>query len=303
MTQIYKPFRYPWAYQAFKKQQQLHWLPDEVPIADDIQDWKTVLNDSERSLLTNIFRFFTQADIDVGDTYTRHYLSQDGEVWGRPEVRMMLTSFANMEGIHVDAYSYLLESIGMPETTYQEFLEYAVMKEKHEYSMQEMDPVTRLAVYAAFVEGLQLFASFVILLNFPRFGKMKGMGQIIAWSVRDETLHVESLIRLAKELGLPDKQVILSHAKKIVEIEDRFIDLAFSQPVHGISADEVKKYIRYICDLRLTQLGFHDILYKVDNPLPWVEEMLNGVEFANFFEARVTEYSKAATTGDWDDIF
>ncbi|HVY13031.1 MAG TPA: ribonucleotide-diphosphate reductase subunit beta, partial [Alphaproteobacteria bacterium] len=156
------------------------------------------------------------------------------------------------------------------------------------------------------------FASFAILMNFPRFNKMKGMGQIITWSVRDETLHTQSIIKLFRSFieENPDvwneklQREIVTSCNTIVEHEDAFIDLAFELgAVEGLTAAEVKQYIRYIADRRLTQIGLQP-MYRVEkNPLPWMDEMLNGMEHANFFEARATEYSKAATQGSWEEAF
>ena len=194
---VYKPFRYPWAYEAWLTQQRVHWLPEEVPLADDVKDWHRNLSAAERNLLTQIFRFFTQADVEVNNCYMKHY----ARVFKPTEVLMMLSAFSNIETVHIAAYSHLLDTIGMPELEYQAFLKYKEMKDKFDY-MQSFTVDSRfeiaktLAAFGAFTEGLQLFASFAILLNFPRFGKMKGMGQIISWSVRDETLHCNSIIRL-----------------------------------------------------------------------------------------------------------
>jgi ribonucleoside-diphosphate reductase beta chain len=174
------------------------------------------------------------------------------------------------------------------------------------------DIAMTLAVFGAFTEGLQLFASFAILLNFPRFNKMKGMGQIVSWSVRDETLHCNSIIKLFRtfvqenpEVWNDDLVQNLRHTcATIVEHEDAFIDLAFELGgVEGISGAEVKQYIRWIADRRLSQLGL-DTIYNIEkNPLPWIDEIMNGVEHVNFFENRATEYSKAATEGSWDTVF
>src|SRR5688572_28624311 len=196
---IYKPFSYPWAYEAWHMQQRIHWLPEEVPLADDVRDWKKNLAPSERNLLTQIFRFFTQADIEVNNCYMRHY----SRVFKPTEVQMMLAAFSNMETVHIAAYSHLLDTIGMPEVEYSAFLKYKEMKDKYDYMQQfhaddAANIAKTLAVFGAFTEGLQLFASFAVLLNFPRFDKMKGMGQIVTWSVRDETVHLNSIIRLFK---------------------------------------------------------------------------------------------------------
>ncbi len=310
---IYKPFRYPWAYEAWHMQQKLHWLPEEVPLAEDIKDWKKKLTAGEINLLTQIFRFFTQADVEVNNCYMRHY----AKIFKPTEVCMMLAAFSAMETVHIAAYSYLLDTIGMPESEYSAFLEYKAMKEKYDYMQKwggksKRDIAQTMAVFGAFTEGLQLFASFAILMNFPRKNKMKGMGQIISWSVRDETLHTLSIIRLHNTFidenpELWDekyKQDLLIICLEIIEHEDAFIDLAFSMgDIDGLSADEVKQYIRYIADRRLKQLNLNPH-YNIDkNPLPWMDSMLNGLEHTNFFENRATEYSKAATRGTWEEAF
>ena len=161
-------------------------------------------------------------------------------------------------------------------------------------------------MFGGFTEGLQLFASFAMLMNFPRFNKMKGMGQIVSWSVRDESLHCEGIIKLfhtfVKERDCLTKAVkedIIDTCQKTVRLEDAFIDLAFEMgPVQGMTAKEIKNYIRYIADWRLGQLGFSPIYMVDEHPLPWLAPLLNGVEHANFFETRATEYSKAATKGE-----
>ena len=309
---FYKPFEYVWAYQAWETQQKIHWIAEEVPMADDVQDWRHNLSLEEKNLLTQIFRFFTQADIEVHDCYMTRYAG----IFKPPEISMMLTAFANMETIHIAAYSHLLDTVGMPETEYLAFTKYQQMKEKcdylHTFNMDsKLDIAKTLAVYGAFTEGLQLFASFAILLNFPRFNKMKGMGQIIAFSVRDETLHSDSIIKLFRTFIIENniskdllEKEIYSICDSMVKHEDAFIDLAFEMgEVQGLKAEDVKKYIRHIANLRLVQLGFTEIYDQEENPLGWLEPMLNSVEHANFFENRVTEYSKAATTGTWDEAF
>ena len=310
---VYKPFQYPWAYDAWLTQQRIHWLPEEVPLADDVKDWHRNMTDAECNLLTQIFRFFTQADVEVNNCYMKHY----SQVFKPTEVLMMLSAFSNIETIHISAYSHLLDTLGMPEVEYQAFLKYKATKDKYDY-MQEWgvespaDIAKTLAVFGAFTEGLQLFASFAILLNFPRFNKMKGMGQIVTWSARDESLHTDSIIKLFKtfleenpEVWTEDLQRDLYRAcDTIVGHEDAFIDLAFEMGgVEGLDGAEVKAYIRFIADRRLSQIGLQP-MYKTDkNPLPWLEEMLNGVEHANFFENRATEYSRAATQGTWEEAF
>jgi ribonucleoside-diphosphate reductase beta chain len=304
----YKPFRYPWAYEFWRRQQQVHWMPEEVPLGEDVKDWASKLSDQERNLLTQIFRFFTQSDVEVNDNYMERY----ARVFKPTEVKMMLSAFSNIETIHIAAYALLLETIGMPETEFAAFLDYQAMRDKHDYMGKfgvetDADILRTLAMFGAFTEGLQLFASFAMLMNFPRFNKMKGMGQIVTWSVRDESLHCEGMIKLfhayAKETNaLTDnvKSDIVECCKTVVGMEDRFIELAFEMgPVQGMTADDIKQYIRYIADWRLGQLGLPKLYGVAEHPIPWLTSILNGVEHANFFEARATEYSKAATKGDW----
>ncbi|MGE0153902.1 MAG: ribonucleotide-diphosphate reductase subunit beta [Reyranellaceae bacterium] len=310
---IYKPFNYPWAYDAWLMQQRIHWLPEEVPLADDLKDWRNKLTDSERHLLMHIFRFFTQSDVEVNNCYMKHY----SRVFKPTEVQMMLSAFSAMETVHIAAYSHLLDTLGIPEDEYSAFLRYKEMKDKYDYMQgfnvdSKHDIAKTLAVFGAFTEGLQLFASFAMLLNFPRFNKMKGMGQIVSWSVRDETLHTNSIIRLFRTFIAENPEIWTDGLQRelyiacstIVDHEDAFIDLAFELGgIEGMNSDDVKRYIRYIADRRLGQLGLQAIYRIEKNPLPWLDTMLNAVEHTNFFENRATEYSKAATRGTWEEAF
>jgi len=311
----FKPFNYTWAYEAWLKHEQSHWLHTEVPMNEDVKDWGTKLDDSEKGFLTNIFRFFTQGDIDVAGGYINNYLPN----FPQPEVRMMLAGFAAREALHVAAYSHLIETLGMPESTYNEFLEYEAMKEKHDY-LQELSTetqdsstiATNIAAFSAFTEGMQLFSSFIMLLNFPRHGKMKGMGQIVTWSIVDETLHAENMIKLFREYINENIDIwnddlkgrIYSIAEKMVDLEDKFIDLAFAMgAMENLTSEDVKKYIRYIADRRLISLGLKGIFKVKKNPLLWVESMINAPTHTNFFENKVTDYSKGALSGDWGDVW
>lgn len=307
-SHAYKPFRYPWAHEFWKKQQQVHWMPEEVPLGEDCKDWAVKLTDKERNLLTQIFRFFTQSDVEVGANYMENYMP----LFKPTEVSMMLSAFSNMETIHIAAYALLLETIGMPDSEFSAFMEYEEMAAKHDYLGQfgtetNEDIAVSMAVFGAFTEGLQLFASFAMLMNFPRFNKMKGMGQIVTWSIRDESLHCEGMIKLfhtfCQETGVMTPELgekIRDCCRTVVALEDKFIELAFEAgEVEGMTPHDIQQYIRYIADWRLGQLKLEPIYGIAEHPLPWLSEILNGVEHANFFEARATEYSKGATKGDW----
>jgi ribonucleoside-diphosphate reductase beta chain len=311
----FKPFNYPWAYDAWLKHEQSHWLHTEVPMLEDVKDWKKKLTEPEKQFLTNIFRFFTQGDVDVAGGYVKNYLPY----FPQPEVRMMLAGFAAREALHIAAYSHLIETLGMPESTYSEFSEYTEMKDKHDYvlsiSSQNGDrasTATHIAVFSAFTEGMQLFSSFIMLLNFARQGKMKGMGQIITWSIVDETQHAESMIKLFRTYIEENKEIwndelkgkIYTIAEKMVDLEDKFIELAFkSGAIQGLTEDDVKEYIRYITDRRLISLGLKGIFKRKKNPLPWVEEMINAPTHTNFFENRATDYAKGALSGNWNEVW
>jgi len=308
----YKPFQYNWAFEAYKSQQHMHWLPDEVPMADDLKDFRALDKDS-KNLLSQIFRFFTQADVDVSGGYARHYLP----TFKPPEIRMMLSAFAAMEAVHMEAYSTLLETLGYPEDEYQMFMEIQAMSDKHDYltnfSMDTKKDIAKtVAVYSGFTEGVQLFSSFAILLNFPRHNLMKNMGQIVTWSIRDETLHVESMSRLFQAYVRENSEIwndelkyeIYCAAERVVELEDAFIDVAFENcTIQDLRPEDVKEYIRYIADRRLLGLGMKKIFHSTINPLPWLDYMINAVEHTNFFENRATEYARASTSGNWQDIF
>jgi len=312
---FFKPFSFPWAYDAWLKHEQAHWLHSEVPMAEDVKDWKKKLTDEEKQFLTNIFRFFTQGDIDVAGGYVRNYLPY----FPQPEIRMMLMGFAAREALHIAAYSHLIETLGMPESTYNEFLEYQAMRDKHDYVTElsskngdAASTATHIAVFSAFTEGMQLFSSFIMLLNFPRHGLMKGMGQIVTWSIVDETMHAENMIKLFKEYIKENNEIwnddlksrIYTIAEKMVELEDKFIELSFANAeMRDLSQEDVKEYIRYIADRRLISLGLKGIFKRKKNPLPWVEEMINAPVHGNFFENRVTDYAKGALSGSWSDVW
>ncbi len=311
----FKPFNYAWAYDAWLKHEQSHWLHTEVPMIEDVKDWKTKITAEQKYFLTNIFRFFTQGDIDVAGGYVNNYLPY----FPQPEIRMMLSGFAAREALHIAAYSHLIETLGMPTNTYQEFAEYQEMSDKHEYFIKLSESngnkrsiATNIAAFSAFTEGMQLFSSFIMLLNFPRHGLMKGMGQIVTWSIVDETLHAENMIKLFRTYVEENKSIwndktkseIYTIATKMTELEDKFIDLSFAMgEMPDLTADDVKGYIRYICDRRLISLGLKGIWKARTNPLPWVEEMINAPTHGNFFENRVTDYAKGAITGDWQEVW
>ncbi len=315
----WKPFDYPWAYDYFKRMRELHWMPAEVVLDEDVRDWKSKLNDFERALLTQAFRFFVQADINVAEGYANHYM----KAFPKPEFKALFWSIGDSEANHIDSYSQLIDTVGMPETEYQAFSEYKEMQDKHDYLFIENDTAPsgrkwskkeklalNIAKFSAFGEGVQLFSSFAILLSFKNRNLMKGMGTIVEWSIRDETLHVEVMTRIFRtvvqenpELWNDDlKKAIYQMARDMVKLEDRFIDIVFGMgEVEGITAKDVKTYIRAVTDRRLNQLGLKSN-YHAKNPLDWIAPLISAQTHTNFFEGRSTEYIKGGIL-DWENAF
>jgi ribonucleoside-diphosphate reductase beta chain len=291
-----------------KKHEEIHWIEDEAELSEDVQDWKTKLTAEEKEFITQVLRLFTQSDVQVGENYHELLIPK----FKNNEIRNMLSSFASREGVHQRAYALLNDTLGLPDEEYHAFLEYKEMADKIEFmSKGNISNHTGLALALAqsvFNEGMSLFASFVMLLNFQRFGKMKGMGTIVEWSIRDETLHVQGNAKLFREFCEEHPRIvndelksqIYEMSKQAVKLEDKFVELAFkNNDVQGITKDEVKSYIRYVADRRLLQLGLKTKFKQKDNPLPWLDWVLNGASHDNFFEKRVTEYSVNGMEGDW----
>ncbi|MBI4598620.1 ribonucleotide-diphosphate reductase subunit beta [Candidatus Uhrbacteria bacterium] len=305
---VYRPFEYPQYFEYFQKQNQAHWMPTEVPMESDIADYRFRLSPAESNLIIQILRFFTQGDIEVNNNYNTRLIP----AFPKPEIKMMLSAFAAMEGIHIWAYAYLNDSLGLPEKEYSVFLEYEAMRNKYEYiqhfnvtNVQEL--ALNLAVFGGFMEGVSLFSSFAILMNFPRLGKLKGVGQIVTWSIRDETLHSDGVCALFRDLMKENRHLwtddfrktIYQACEDMVKLEDAFIDTAFAMgEVPGLTPDELKAYIRFTADKKLNDLGL-DKRYLSRNPLAWLETMVNAKEHTNFFENRATEYAKGSVLSDW----
>ena len=305
-SKAYKPFAYPWAVELTKKHEEVHWVEDEAELSEDVQDWRTKLSVQEKDFIENILRLFTQSDVQVGSNYHEFLIPK----MKNNEVRNMLASFANREGVHQRAYALLNDTLGLPEEDFHKFIEYKEMADKLDFmadsNITSLSGLALALAQSVFNEGMSLFASFVMLLNFQRFGKMKGT--IVEWSIRDETLHVQGNAKLFRTLCEEHPRIvndelkskIYQMARNAVKLEDRFIALAYKDnKVEGLDEEEVKAYIRHIADRRLLQLGLKAKFKAKENPLPWLDWVLNGVSHDNFFEKRVTEYSVAGMEGEW----
>ena len=306
----YRPFNYPWAYDLYIKQtQELYWNTNPIDFSGDLGDYNR-LPDTEKKFLREILTFFTQADIDISAHYVNRYIP----AFPQPEIRMMLLAAANVESLHVDAYSKLIESLGLGD--YKGFLKYPQMVEKHDYianlstSQTVPDRLVDVAIGSAFGEGLQLFGSFTMLLSYAERGLFKGMRDVVAWSLRDETMHVQMLLGIFHTLRREyprawtdeSKRRIYSAARDMVELEDRFISLVYAD---GLELPNLKKtdlhlYIRYLADHRLGQLGLKPEYYQATNPVEWMG-LFTAEKNEDFFTTTVTSYqhSEFDTNSMW----
>ena len=302
----FAPFEYEQAYEYWLKQQQAHWLHTEVPMSGDVQDWQK-LSETERSVVGNILKGFTQMEVVVNDYWRRV------PTWfPKPEIAMMATAFANMETIHAKSYAYLNESLGLND--FKAFQDEPTARARLTNLHRQADitqtyRMLSLAVFSAFCEGVQLFSSFAVLMNFSRFNKLKGVGQIVAFSSKDESLHSEAgcwLFRQAiaerpslKTAGLT--KGIYEAAETVIQLEDNFIDQVFDGgEVEGLTANELKQYIRGRVDTKLVDLGLDPIGYE-RGALEWFDYLVAGVEHQDFFAQRPTSYSKGVA--DFAHVF
>lgn len=305
---VYRPFYYPEAVEIDKEHEKMHWVEDEVPLGDDVNQWKGgKITDDEKAFTVNVFKFFTTTDVMVGTFYIDHLIP----TVKNNEVRNMLIGFANREKTHQKAYALLNDTLGLPESIYSSFLDYKEMKEKADYAL-DADPSTIRGLGLAlakdmFSEGISLFASFAMLLNFKRYGKLMGMCKILDWSLLDESKHLEGISWLFRTLVQEHPRIVTDKFKReiydmcrtIVELEDNFVDLVFANhTIEGLDKDEVKKYIRYIADRRLIQLGLRGNFGVKENPLTWLDWILGASTHSNFFETKVAEYEVAGLQGD-----
>ena len=305
----YKPFKYPWAVEAATSHEKIHWGEWECKLQEDVAQWQSgKLSSHEKNHITQILKLFTQSDVMVGRNYLEYYIPK----FKNNEIRAMLTSFANREFVHQRAYALLNDTLGLPEEEFSAFLEYKEMSDKIEFmsniNIHTVSGTAQAIARSVMNEGMSLFSAFVMLLNYQRFGKMRGMCEIVEWSIRDETMHTNGMVKLFREFCDEHPRIVNDEFKKDIyemfrtgiKLEDKVIDNAFPMgPVEGLTSEEVKKYIRYIADRRLIQLGLKGNWKVKKNPVPWLEWVLNGASHKNFFEGTVTDYNANGMEGEW----
>ena len=316
---VYKPFEYPKAYDYWLKQQQAHWLHTEVPMAQDVTDWKSNLKDHEKNVVGGILKGFAQTETIVND-----YWSTLVTKWFRkPEIIMMGTTLGSSETIHAEAYSLLNEQLGLD--NFAEFMEDESTMAKIEALMEVRDShdapdwhkrAVSLAIFSAFTEGVNLFSSFAVLLSFKMRNLLKGVGQIVEWSVRDESLHSDAgcwLFRTLMEENphfKTEKLVkdIEEAAKNALQLEFDFIDKVFEMgDLENLSKEELKNFIRHRVNTKMGDLGLKPIVPAADidkgalKTMKWFDAVIAGKQQTDFFANRVTNYSKGHM--DWSTAF
>ena len=309
---FYKPFEYQTAFDFYKDQHRAHWLADEVPLASDLNDWKLKLNDSERNLIGNILKSFAQTEVHVND-----YWSTKVSLWfPKPEVQAMARVFADFESIHAEAYARLNEELGLDD--FAAFLEDEEAKAKIDRLVETPgetlhEKALSLAIFSAFTEGVNLFSSFAVLMSFQLRNLMKGTGQIVEWSVRDESLHSKAGCWLFRTLVSENPDLdnhklmgeIYQACEVSVNLEFDFIDKAFEMgDIEGLSKEQLKNFIKARANEKLNELGYTPLYNDVDpnlmRQMEWFNHLTSGKTHQDFFANRVTDYSKS--TADWSDL-
>ncbi len=309
--QVYRPFEYPQAYEFYRNQQLVHWTKDEIKIAEDMTNWQNDLTETEKAVVGGILKGFTQMEVLVGD-YWRNV-----PTWfPKPEIGMMCSTFSYFETIHQDSYAMINESLGLDDFT--SFLYDEDTKKKLDYFIDIPERSTleskakSLAIFSAFAEGCMLFSSFAVLLSFQRENLLKGVGQIVSFSIRDENSHSEGGCWLFNQLcseftDLREnvKNDIINAAKMVYELEKKFIDNLFNDnSIRTLNPFDLKQFIKHRINLKLKELGY-DPIYEVDTEslgrMSWFDSLSGGREFGDFFSGAVSEYSKVEYSAD--DLF
>ena len=307
----YKPFEYQTAFEFYKDQHRAHWLADEVPLSSDLNDWKLKLSESEKSLIGNILKSFAQTE-----TYVNDYWATKVAVWfPKHEIKAMACAFADFESIHAEAYARLNEELGLDD--FEAFMEDEEAKAKIDRLVELPGDTLRekalsLAIFSAFTEGVNLFSSFAILMSFQLRNLMKGTGQIVEWSVRDESLHSKAgcwlfrtMMEEMTELNEGMEAQIYDACDLSVKLEFDFIDKAFEMgEIEGLNKNQLKNFIKERANQKLIELGYNSLYNDIDpnllKSMEWFGHLTSGKTHQDFFAGRVTDYSKS--TADWSDL-
>ena len=313
----YKPFDYPEYYtEGWLKQAQAFWLHTEIPMSGDVKDWNESLNDKEKSLVGNILLGFAQTECAVSDYWTQKVVGW----FPKHEIQQMAMMFGNQETIHAVAYSYLNETLGLED--FEAFLqdEATMARFNNLVSYEGTDKVgigKSLAVFSAFAEGVSLYSAFAVLYSFQLRNLLKGVGQQMKWSVRDESLHSKMGCQLFRHMCQEDnklledcKKDIIDAAESMLEAEERYIDKMFEQgDIENLKAYDLKQFIRKRLNEKIVELGYIHLgkYFEYDaegaSKLDWFYHLTGGHTHTDFFAVRPTDYSKANEGEDFEDIW
>ena len=313
----YKPFEYPEYYtEGWLKQAQAFWLHTEIPMSGDLKDWNEKLTPEEKNLVGNILLGFAQTECAVSDYWTQKVVSW----FPKHEIQQMAMMFGSQETVHAVAYSYLNETLGLED--YEAFLHEPTTAARFEnlvgYDGNDTMGIARsIAIFSAFAEGVSLYSAFAVLYSFQLRNLLKGVGQQMKWSVRDESLHSKMGCQLFRHMCQEDKSLkhtckddVIAAAETMLYAEENYIDKMFEAgDVEGIKAFDLKQFIRRRLNQKLHELGYTDLgtYFKFDTgaekSLAWFEHLTGGVTHTDFFAIRPTDYSKANEGEDYDDIW
>ena len=313
----YKPFEFPEYYtEGWLKQAQAFWLHTEISMQGDIKDWNEKLNDSEKNLVGNILLGFAQTECAVSDYWTQKVVSW----FPKHEIQQMAMMFGSQETIHAVAYSYLNETLGLE--NFEAFLQDEATMERFNnlvaYKGTDKKGIAKsLAVFSAFAEGVSLYSAFAVLYSFQMRNLLKGVGQQMKWSVRDESLHSKMGCQLFRHMCEEDpslladcKKEILDAAEAMLEAEEKYIDKMFEQgDIENLKAYDIKQFIRKRLNEKILELGYRDCGEHFDfnpksaNNLDWFYHLTGGVTHTDFFAIRPTDYSKANEKEDFADMW
>ena len=313
----YKPFEYPEYYNdGWLKQAQAFWLHTEIPMSGDVKDWNEKLTDGERNLVGNILLGFAQTECAVSDYWTQKVVSW----FPKHEIRQMAMIFGSQETIHAVAYSYLNETLGLE--NFEAFLQDEATMERFDnlisYDGNNHTGIARsLAIFSAFAEGVSLYSAFAVLYSFQLRNLLKGIGQQMKWSVRDESLHSKMGCHLFRHMCQEDPSLlkecekdILYSAQAMLDAEEKYIDKMFEKgDIENLKAYDLKQFIRKRLNEKLTELGYsnHGEYFEYDRngaeQLDWFYHLTGGHTHTDFFAIRPTDYSKANEGEDFKDIW
>lgn len=299
----YRPFEYNEPYEIYLMARSAHWTPDEVNIAGDILNWNKDLTADEKEIIGGILKGFTQMEVLVGD-----YWRKIANWFPKPEIQMMCSAFSYFETIHQTGYALINEQLGLDD--FRAFLYDETTKNKLDYFLDNgktdtKSVGTKLAIFSAFGEGVSLFSSFAILLSFQKapYGLLKGIAQIVSWSISDENLHSNGGVWLFNKLceetpGLKEelRKDIIEAATTVYDLEIKFISELFKdRTIRTLTYEQLENFIRNRINKKLEQMGY-EALFKVNNDLlsqmSWFNLLSSGKEFGDFFAVKPTAYTE-----------